>query len=113
MKLVMKIPWNSFASASVNPVTEGPPGVIAIRLLSETALSAFVAPIPRDWDCRGKRATVPIPRGAPAEFVSAAATVRSCELPFGECLRDPINGDAVFTGLMHIPLDAVAQTLGR
>ncbi len=37
MKLVMKIPWNSFASASVNPVIEGPPGVIAIRLLSETA----------------------------------------------------------------------------
>ena len=50
MKLVMKIPWNSFASASVNPETEGPAGVIAIRLLSRNGLAAVVAPIPRDWD---------------------------------------------------------------
>ena len=39
MKLVTKMPWNSFASASVNPVSRGSSGVgvIAIRLLSETA----------------------------------------------------------------------------
>ncbi len=54
MKLVRKIPWNSFASASDNPETEVVNGSTAMRLLSGNGLAAFVAPIPRDWDCRDK-----------------------------------------------------------
>ena len=52
MKLVRNIPWNSFASASDNPDIEVFTGSIAMRLLSGNGLSASVAPIPRDWDCR-------------------------------------------------------------
>jgi hypothetical protein len=52
MKLVRKIPWNSFASASDNPDIEVFTGSTAMRLLSGNGLAAFVAPIPRDWDCR-------------------------------------------------------------
>jgi hypothetical protein len=82
------------------------------KVTLRNGLSALVAPIPRDWDCRGTRATVPIPRGFPAEFVYGDATGRSCELPFGKRLHDTIDGDAIFAGLVHVPLDAVAQMLG-
>ena len=54
MKLVRNIPWNSFASASDNPENEVFNGSTAMRLLSGNGLAAFVAPIPRDWDCRDK-----------------------------------------------------------
>ncbi len=57
MKLVMKMPWNSFASGSVNPDSEPPFSPIShSNDLLQIGLAAVTAHIPRGRDRRGEHA---------------------------------------------------------
>src|SRR5689334_4864798 len=95
MKLVMKIPWNSFASASVSPDIEGPVGFIAMQSFSRNGLAAVVAPVPRDWDhrdetchgfcsARGRRGGTSGRPSRPTAAWGVAKAARSCRLSFGQ-----------------------------